>query len=510
MPITASLGWHCGRRMTGSSSSSSSQQIKTGTQQLSYRRLIIIVVAAAGIVLYAMQGTWARRLVYLDEEGWQTAPGYMISPRDFKISPAGVVWSIESGVGRLDGNQYEMYRDGQFGNYSHKKPRGGVAFRNQEVWVAHEEGVLRFDGQHWRLFREALRTSRPESIAANAAGVWVVDDSGNLSHFDGASWTISDLNKALPEAKWSGIIVSSHPALALTADGVLWIAWQGLWRFDGRNWKEARPGGSRAQDVTLVGPESHRLWLLHATGILEAVGESGDVTAHYTPADLNLSPKNRITAVAADGNEIYVGTSEGLFVLFGGRCRRIAGPDDTPVVAKVAVAPGGSVWAIVDQVPGLPGYFNMVWNGPLRWAVFLGYWILASLMAAGVTLLSWRPTVVTVVAVLSMMLKAAMETWGRYSISVEDSIGTVFSGIGTVGSTSRFSIQALHSVRIKEAARQSIFIQHQIVLEAEQRISFGDQLKDQHLCYIAIFLLNKRLVTEGVTQGTIRGDRSLR
>ena len=92
------------------------------------------------------------------------------------------------------------------------------------MWGATDEGVVRFDGRSWRLYRDALKTNRPSAIVAGRAGVWVVDDGGNLSHFEDGHWNIRNLKDILPGAPPAGKNSKAVPRLALTGGGQLWIS----------------------------------------------------------------------------------------------------------------------------------------------------------------------------------------------------------------------------------------------------------------------------------------------
>jgi hypothetical protein len=337
----------------------------------SYLMVIAFAVVAAAVVVLAMPAAFTRRLMYLQNDVWYAPREFGLDPGQLAISPSGAVWSAQSfDLVTFDGGRYTHHSANRLGTGARKKLRGGIAFRNGEVWAAHEEGVLRFDGTAWRLYPEALKTARPESIAANRDGVWVVDDSGHLSHFDGSSWSITDLSAVLPRAAWGNSLIAGHPKVALAADGALWIVWRGLWRFDGRNWREILPNGAPAPDAGLVGEAGRRLWFVRGRDILQAVNPSGDVTAQYTRGALGLGPKSVIGAVAEAGNLTYVGTSEGLIVLGDGIRQRIAAPKFAPVITRLAVSPQGAIFALADQPPNFLALLRPLTSRPYNAIVF--------------------------------------------------------------------------------------------------------------------------------------------
>src|SRR5574341_1243277 len=119
-----------------------------------------------------------------------------------EVSGLGAVWTIgatRGGLSRLDGDHWTRYGRVEFGSRSDWM-RGGFALRDEEVWGATDEGVVRFDGRSWRLYRDALKTNRPSAIMAGRSGIWVIDDDGNLSHLEGDRWSIRNLKGSLPGA----------------------------------------------------------------------------------------------------------------------------------------------------------------------------------------------------------------------------------------------------------------------------------------------------------------------
>lgn len=92
-----------------------------------------------------------RTVFYLRDGVWRPSPQVPGGAWGLHISSRGAVWTIGAtcgGLSRLDGNRWTRYGKTDFGSRS-DWIRGGVALRDEEVWGATDEGVVRFDGQWW-------------------------------------------------------------------------------------------------------------------------------------------------------------------------------------------------------------------------------------------------------------------------------------------------------------------------------------------------------------------------
>jgi len=286
----------------------------------------------------------------LKRAGWQPAAGLEGVAADFKVSPAGVVWvstRSQGGLSRLDGNSWTRFQGSDFGAGAGLFG-GGLTLLDEELWGATEEGVVRFDGLHWKLYPEALKSRQPVSIVAGRSGVWVLDLSGNLSRFDGARWTVTNLVESLLGLHWSGTPASGKPALALPREDWPWLVWEGLWRFDGKEWREVRPDGAGLPNARLLGQDPDRLWLLDGDRV-KAVTSSGAVAASYTRADLGISDTAPISRIAAAGGLLLMATGDGVLESDGGFWRRLASPLGAPAVVDAGLAADGTVWIATER-----------------------------------------------------------------------------------------------------------------------------------------------------------------
>ena len=122
---------------------------------------------------------------------------------------------------------------------------GGVALDGEELWAATEKGVLHWDGQRWKSYGEVRNGS---STVAAKGQVSVIEESGELWHFDGTQWTNEKVD--LPG--------ENVPELARTSDGTLWILRDGLWRREGSAWRTVKSDSQDFKYMDLVGTAGDR------------------------------------------------------------------------------------------------------------------------------------------------------------------------------------------------------------------------------------------------------------
>ena len=270
-----------------------------------------------------------------------------------QVSSRGAVWTVarsRGGLSRVDGARWTRYSATDFGGGTNWI-RGGFALNEEEVWGATDKGVVRFDGQHWRVYKDALKTDKPLVTVAGPSGVWVVDDDANLSHFDGTSWSIQNLNETLSQAPSGGGEDTDSPDLTMTGDSRLWILWHGLWRQEGDTWRAIRPGGVDLTYAYLIGHDAERVWLRLGWDEIAAVSADGKVAARFGGRDLGISERVRINGLAAAGGRIWLAINTGLLEFDGGRWHDVGRPPGTVVVTDVAVGPDGAAWVVAEKRP---------------------------------------------------------------------------------------------------------------------------------------------------------------
>ena len=324
-----------------------------------------------------------RNVFHLRNGTWTAGPELPGGVYGVQVSPGGAVWTIartRGGLSRINGASWTRYGPSDFGTHTNWV-RGGFALRGEEVWGATDEGVIRFDGQRWHLYTDALKTDRPLSTMAGSSGVWVIDDYGNLSHFDGSKWSIQDLSSVLPASPSHDHEDEARPGMAMTGDGRVWILWHGLWRQEGNQWREVRTDGGDLSLAYLIGQDAERVWLwLWDTNEIAAVSAAGMVGPRYGSKDLGIPERAHIKRLAVSGGRMWLATQTALLAFDGARWQDAGRPPGTVVVADVAVGPDGSAWVVGERRP---------LARIARWlALPLGACALA-LIAIGLTIAMW-------------------------------------------------------------------------------------------------------------------------
>ena len=181
---------------------------------------------------------------------------------------------------------------------------------NGILWVATSEGVLRFDGQNWIIYRdELISTSILALTIAPDNSVWVGGQRG-LSHFDGRQWT------NYPQAK--GLLSIYLDMLAVDAGGNVWGTTNSdVFRFDGERWDI--PSELEELNVGIVwslaaGPDG-TIWVGSENGLSHF---DGSHWSHYPLDKMLLSASGGVNAegimalaVALDGT-VWCGTQRGV------------------------------------------------------------------------------------------------------------------------------------------------------------------------------------------------------
>jgi len=308
-----------------------------------------------------------RRVFHLKDGVWTPTPPFPGGLYGLKASAKGAVWSIANsrgGLCRLDGDRWTYFGKQQFGSHTDWLP-GGFALRDEEVWGATDAGVVRFDGPSWRLYAEALTTARPSATVAGSSGVWIIDEDGNLWHFDGSSWTTQSLAGVVPaEPPARGSEGDDDPGMAMTDDGRVWVSWRGLWRQDGDAWREVRSPGLNLAEVWPIGHDAENVWLwLWRTGEVAEAAPDGRVAARYGWREMGVPKSAVMSRLVASKGRIWIASSSGLLTFAGGRWSNRGLPPGCTALRDVALAPDGSAWVLGETRPqpgigrlfGLPG-----------------------------------------------------------------------------------------------------------------------------------------------------------
>lgn len=312
------------------------------------------------------------RSVYHFENGiWTPTPQQPGGIDGLHISQTGAVWTAPAsryGLSRLSGGRWTRYEGIDMGVPTNWV-RGGFTLSADELWGATDMGVIHFDGQSWHAYPEALKTSTPAAIVAGDSGVWVVDEYGNLSHFDGKSWSIRNLTGDLDVVPRSDGQDWNVPDLVMTAGGTPWIWWHGLWQQEGGHWRELKPAGIDLKDAALLGQDADQVWF-ELPGEIVAVTAEGRVRAHYGIAGAGVSKHAQFYRIAASGGRIWLATGSGLMVFDRNQWTNAGQPPGTVAVTDVAPGEHGSVWVVGESQP----LASIVW------------WLMPSLGGGGIAL----------------------------------------------------------------------------------------------------------------------------
>jgi hypothetical protein len=300
-----------------------------------------------------------RRVFHWKDGLWTPTPPFPGGLYGLRVSAKGAVWSIANrrgGLCRLDGDHWTYFGGQQFGTPTDWLP-GGFALRGEEVWAAGADGAVQFDGRSWHLYPDALKTPRPTDIVAGSSGVWIVDEDGNLSHFDGSGWTTQSLAGVVPAEPPPGQSEGDDdPRLAMTADGRVWVSWRGLWRQDGDSWREVRSPGLNLAEALPVGQDAENVWLLlFRTNEIAEMTPEGRVAAHHGWREMGVPKSADFGRLAASNGQIWTPSSSGLLAFGGGRWTNRGLPPGCTTLTNVALAPDRSVWVLGDNRPLPPG-----------------------------------------------------------------------------------------------------------------------------------------------------------
>ena len=315
----------------------------------------IALVAGSFFYLWHFGPLAAKPTVFRQSaHGWEPLPPPASFAFDIRISDSGVAWLETSrGLTRLDGASWHRFTASDLGT-EHSLTSGDFTLDGEELWGLVYHNIVHFDGRRWQHYPESVATGRPESIAAANGQAWAIDREGNLSHFDGRAWTTRKLD--LPGVKWS--LWSVHrPKLAATANGALWLVYQGLWRYDGASWKrilgtvtEVELLGATPPGAYLAGGKKTTtrggVWVRYGKQLV-GFDVDGEIAIQYKPSDLGLLDSARVYAIAGRAPVFAVASSQGLVWFDGSRWH------DEQLKAlgisrasSIAVAPDGSVWGV--------------------------------------------------------------------------------------------------------------------------------------------------------------------
>jgi ligand-binding sensor domain-containing protein len=248
-------------------------------------RIHDIAGAPDGTVYLATEGG----VVAVDDADWSNigGPGQVTA---ITVDPqTGYLWGVGYGeAGVYDGESWEIHSSDVLGEGDYVDLGRDVAADPEgRLWVTTASTVAMFDGWGWiwwgpgRGFPETDHRLSLESIALDAAGtVWVAHDNGMLS-FDGADWHEADV----PD----GLSHGSFGKMSSSSDGRVFVPtnWDGLGVYDGSWAMLTHDDGLFSEYVRSAFMDGReRLWVGTTWGV--AVRDAGDWTV-YTQATSELA-----------------------------------------------------------------------------------------------------------------------------------------------------------------------------------------------------------------------------
>ncbi len=302
--------------------------------------LLALLIAAfvVGLKCLPVSGVNGGLVFHQTATGWQKKPspkGYM---ETLRVSSGGTPWALTarpSGLSRWDGAAWQYNQETDLGpeavDFTHD-----FALDGEQVWMVTEKGALHWDGRQWHSDHKV--TAGPgASIVAGGGEVWVIDGGGKYSHFDGTRWQSEPL--VLPAVKWARDEDADDPKLARTEDGSVWLAYQGLWRYEEASWVRVLD-----QEVVLLGNGSGRLWFSDLHGLQSVSSEGKHITAY---------PSVKLVFQAAPaGNRTVFTSTKKILEFDGAQWRELALPGEAMgPMHGIGAASDGRLWMTAGPSP---------------------------------------------------------------------------------------------------------------------------------------------------------------
>jgi ligand-binding sensor domain-containing protein len=278
----------------------------------------------------------------------QTYTRYPIRATAMDMAPDGSLWLVlEQGVCRFDGASCQIYSeaDGLMGNDIHTI----VIAPDGIVWVGTGQGVRRFDGDSWQSYPSPVATY---DLAVTAHGeVWAATAGGVRRYFPAE-------DRWITYTEDHGLSSSNAQVIATGLDGAVWVylAWEGVYRFDGAGWQKVEGASEPILDMAFAADGTP--WVATAGGM----HYPGGTLSYHDGSQWNDVASNQVLhsftsiAVGADG-PVAVSTQLGLGLYKAGEWRLLRDGLTSERVTSVAVTPDGAVWfAFGDHSVSTPGW----------------------------------------------------------------------------------------------------------------------------------------------------------
>jgi signal transduction histidine kinase/ligand-binding sensor domain-containing protein len=188
------------------------------------------------------------------------------------------------------------------------------------LWAGSQNGLGRWDGQHWKLFTadNGLSGNAISAIAEDSrSNLWIGTENSGLNFYDGRKFISY-------RASENGLPGDDVSCLYLDSDGVLWVgtAAHGLARFKGGKWKSFSTPALASNSIGyIIGDDDGYLWIGSNGGLMRIARSAFDGTNSlfcrvYGRADglpsRECSSGSQPSAIRSRDGKLWFPTIEGL------------------------------------------------------------------------------------------------------------------------------------------------------------------------------------------------------
>ena len=215
----------------------------------------------------------------------------------------------------------------------HGTVRGFAQTADGYLWLATYEGLVRFNGERFRIFDQSSNPEFPNSSILTVRrtrddSVWLGTAEGLMQYREGKFLPISGIPKGLVNA------------LEEDSGGALWVGnWGGLGRVVGGEYEPAPFELPSDLVNTLLAEEDGTLWVGTAEGLLRR----GDGGSKVLGVEEGLSAPGVLTLLLQGPGSVYAGTTSGLNIVRGDTIERVKGIPADQITALHRDA-DGYVW----------------------------------------------------------------------------------------------------------------------------------------------------------------------
>ena len=195
----------------------------------------------------------------------------------------------------------------------------------ERIWVGTNAGIGVFDGFSWEVFRiPDINVNSVQSIVVDSVGaIWAgtgflpTDDLPGLDRYDGQQW------------EGNQFLEIDRTIVVMFIDSQGWIYFgtvgnedggSDLWVYDGRNLENFHSFPKPVSIHTILEAPSGEIWVGTDTGIQIFDKQTLNLTVSLTTTD-GLAD-NRVQAFYRDGDQIWIGTVDGVSLFQNGRFER--------------------------------------------------------------------------------------------------------------------------------------------------------------------------------------------